>query len=88
MNAARLNTTRKKKELDKLYELQKQDRKEAFQYIENLSGNVYRLSLLFMEVLKSTFLMIGKKNSRMNQSSKTNKKKYRIARRDNMNILT
>lgn len=79
---------KEKKELDKLYELQKQDRKEAFQYIENLSGNVYRLSLLFMEVLKSTFLMIGKKNSRMNQSSKTNKKKYRIARRDNMNILT
>ena len=27
-------------------------RKEAFQYIENLSGDVYRLSLLFMEVLK------------------------------------
>ena len=43
---------KEKKELDKLYELQKQDRKEAFQYIENLSGNVYRLSLLFMEVLK------------------------------------
>lgn len=79
---------KEKKELDKLYELQKQDRKEAFQYIENLSGNVYRLSLLFMEVLKSTFLMMGKKNSRMNQSSKTSKKKYRIHRRDNMNILT
>lgn len=43
---------KEKKELDKLYELQKQDRKEAFQYIENLSGDVYRLSLLFMEVLK------------------------------------
>ena len=43
---------KEKKELDKLYELQKQDRKEAFQYIENLSGNVYRLSLLFMEILK------------------------------------
>lgn len=41
-----------KKELDKLYELQKQDRKEAFQYMENLSGDVYRLSLLFMEILK------------------------------------
>lgn len=50
MNAG-LNTTRKKKELDKLYELQ-QDRKEAFQYIENFSGDIYRLSLLFMEVLK------------------------------------
>lgn len=43
---------KEKKELDKLYELQKQDRKEAFQYMENLSGDVYRLSLLFMEVLK------------------------------------
>ncbi|MEE1077635.1 MAG: hypothetical protein UIC64_01135, partial [Agathobacter sp.] len=43
---------KEKKELDKLYDLQKQDRKEAFQYIENLSGDVYRLSLLFMEVLK------------------------------------
>ena len=43
---------KEKKELDKLYELQKQDRKEAFQYTENLSGDVYRLSLLFMEVLK------------------------------------
>lgn len=43
---------KEKKELDKLYELQKQDRKEAFQYIENLSGDVYRLSLLFMEILK------------------------------------
>ena len=38
--------------MDKLYELQKQDRKEAFQYMENLSGDVYRLSLLFMEILK------------------------------------
>lgn len=43
---------KEKKELDKLYELQKQDRKEAFQYTENLSGDVYRLSLLFMEILK------------------------------------
>ena len=43
---------KEKKELDKLYELQKQDQKEAFQYIENLSSDVYRLSLLFMEVLK------------------------------------
>ena len=43
---------KEKKKLDKLYELQKQDRKEAFQYIENLSGNVYHLSLLFMEILK------------------------------------
>ncbi len=47
---------KEKKELDKLYELQKQDRKEAFQYIENLSGDVYRLSLLFMEVLKKYLL--------------------------------
>ena len=43
---------KEKKELDKLYELQKQDRKEAFQYTENLSGNIYRLNLLFMEILK------------------------------------
>lgn len=43
---------KEKKELDKLYELQKQDRKEAFQYTENLSGDIYRLSLLFMEILK------------------------------------
>lgn len=78
---------KEKKELDKLYELQKQDRKEAFQYIENLSGDVYRLSLLFMEVLKK-FLMMWKKNDRRNQSSKMRKKKYRRHRRNSMNILT
>lgn len=43
---------KEKKVLDKLYELQEQDRKEAFQYMENLSGDVFRLSLLFMEILK------------------------------------
>lgn len=79
---------KEKKELDKLYELQKQDQKEAFQYIENLSSDVYRLSLLFMEVLKNTFLMMWKKNDRRNQSSKMRKKKYRIHRRNSMNILT
>lgn len=77
---------KEKKELDKLYELQKQDRKEAFQYTENLSGDVYRLSLLFMEVLKSTFLMImWKRNSRKNQP---NKIRCRKLRKKNMNILT
>ena len=43
---------KEKKVLDELYELQEQDRKEAFQYMANLSGNVFRLSLLFMEILK------------------------------------
>ena len=47
---------KEKIELDKLYDLQKQDRKEAFQYMENLSSHIYRLSLLFMEILKKYLL--------------------------------
>ena len=43
---------KEKKELDKLYELQKQDRKEAFQYTENLSGDIYHQSCLFLDILK------------------------------------
>ncbi len=60
---------KEKKELDKLYELQKQDRKEAFQYIENLSGDVYRLSLLFMEVLKK-YLPDDVEEKRQNEPAK------------------
>ena len=62
---------KEKKELDKLYELQKQDRKEAFQYIENLSGDVYRLSILFMEVLKK-YLPDDVEEKRQNESVKQN----------------
>ncbi len=42
---------KEKEELDKLYELQKQARKEAFQYIENCCGDIYKLSFHFMEIL-------------------------------------
>ena len=42
---------KEKEELNRLYELQKQARKEAFQYIENCCGDVYKLSLHFMEIL-------------------------------------
>ena len=62
---------KEKKALDKLYELQKQDRKEAFQYIENLSGDVYRLSILFMEVLKK-YLPDDVEEKRQNESVKQN----------------
>jgi len=43
---------KERKKLDKLYELQKQDKEEAFQYMENLSGDIYHLSILFMGILK------------------------------------
>lgn len=42
---------KEKEELDRLYELQKQARKEAFQYIENCCGDIYKLSFHFMEIL-------------------------------------
>ena len=42
---------KEKEELDKLYELQKQARKKAFQYIENCCGDIYKLSFHFMEIL-------------------------------------
>ena len=51
MNAARLNMRMKKEELDRLYELERQARKEAFQYIENRCGDIYKLSFHFMEIL-------------------------------------
>ncbi|KAA3911545.1 hypothetical protein [Bacteroides ovatus] len=62
---------KEKKELDKLYELQKQDRKEAFQYTENLSDNVYRLSILFMEILKK-YLPDDVKETRPEESVEQN----------------
>ena len=40
-----------KEELDRLYELERQARKEAFQYIENRCGDIYKLSFHFMEIL-------------------------------------
>ena len=42
---------KEKEELNRLYELQKQARKEAFQYIENCCGDIYKLSFHFMEIL-------------------------------------
>ncbi|MCM1031164.1 MAG: hypothetical protein NC410_06990 [Oscillibacter sp.] len=56
-----------KAELDKLYELQKQDRKEAFQYMENLFDAIYRLSLLFMNILKKYIPDIEKKQEEQNE---------------------
>lgn len=42
---------KEKEELNRLYELQKQARKEAFQYIENCCRDIYKLSFHFMEIL-------------------------------------
>ena len=42
---------KEKKELERLYELERQARKEAFQYIENCCGDIYKLSFHFMEIL-------------------------------------
>ena len=42
---------KEKEELDRLYELERQARKEAFQYIENCCGDIYKLSFHFMEIL-------------------------------------
>ena len=42
---------KEKEELDRLYELQKQAKKEAFQYIENCCGDIYKQSFHFMEIL-------------------------------------
>ena len=42
---------KEKEELNRLYELQKQAKKEAFQYIENCCGDIYKLSFHFMEIL-------------------------------------
>lgn len=42
---------KEKEELDRLYELERQARKEAFQYIENCCGGIYKLSFHFMEIL-------------------------------------
>lgn len=44
-----------KEELDRLYELERQARKEAFQYIENRCGDIYKLSFHFMEILANIF---------------------------------
>ena len=42
---------KEKEELDRLYELERQARNEAFQYIENCCGDIYKLSFHFMEIL-------------------------------------
>lgn len=42
---------KEKEELNRLYELERQARKEAFQYIENCCGDIYKLSFHFMEIL-------------------------------------
>ena len=42
---------KEKEELNRLYELQRQARKEAFQYIKNCCGDIYKLNFHFMEIL-------------------------------------
>ena len=42
---------RSEEELDRLYELERQARKESLQYIENCCGDIYKLSFHFMEIL-------------------------------------
>ena len=42
---------KEKEELNRLYELKKKEKKEAFQYIENCCGDIYKLSFHFMEIL-------------------------------------
>lgn len=48
---------KEKEELNRLYELQKQAKKEAFQYIENCCGDIYKLSFHFMEILAKYILV-------------------------------
>lgn len=43
---------RGKTELDKLYDLQKGARKEAFQYMKNYCEDIYRRSCLFLNIVK------------------------------------
>lgn len=43
---------KEKAQLDKLYELQKQAQKEAFQYMENYCDDIYRQSMYFINILK------------------------------------
>ena len=51
-----LGNEKRKEELDRLYELERQARNEAFQYIENCCGDIYKLSFHFMEILENIFL--------------------------------
>ena len=50
---------KEKEELNRLYELQKQAKKEAFQYIENCCGDIYKLSFHFMEIL-AKYILVAK----------------------------
>ena len=74
---------KEKEELNRLYELQKQAKKEAFQYIENCCGDIYKLSFHFMEILANIFPL--QKTSRM---SRTSKRHNRMYQRSDPNIST
>ena len=60
---------KEKEGLDRLYELERLARKEAFQYIENCCGDIYKLSFHFME---SRMSRTSKRHNRMYQRSDPN----------------
>mgnify|MGYP006948510659 CR=1 FL=1 len=73
---------KEKEELDRLYELERQARKESLQYIENCCGDIYKLSFHFNGNIGKIYSR-RKKTSRMNRASKRNS---RMRQRSNPNI--
>ena len=61
---------KEKEELDRLYELQRQARKEAFQYIENCCEDIYKLSFHFMEILAKYIPMAKDKPDELDKQEK------------------
>ena len=87
MNAAKLNTTRKRRNWINSMNCKSKTGKRLFQYIENLSGDVYRLSLLFMEILKK-YLPDAVEEKRQDKPIKQNEQEeIQNTPEDSMNIL-
>ena len=88
MNAARLNTTRKRRNWTNSMNCKSKTGKRLFN-IRKAFPIMFTAWVFFLwKSWKSTFLMMWKRNDRRNLSSKMRKKKYRIHRRNSMNILT
>ena len=64
---------KEKEELDRLYELERQARKESLQYIENCCGDIYKLSFHFMEIL-AKYIPVEK--DKPDEPSKQEKQQY------------
>ena len=74
---------KEKEGLDRLYELERLARKEAFQYIENCCGDIYKLSFHLWKYWQNIFPL--QKTSRM---SRTSKRHNRMYQRSDPNIST